>query len=225
MNNALSHTPAGTPVEVHVHSGTLGWQTTGTQLSPAGPVGMAGPTTGPPWSPAVVLEVVDHGPGMSAEQAQHVFERFYRADQARTRATGGTGLGLAIVSALVMAHSGTVALDTAPGRGATFRVALPLDPEAQGTDDEDDDHEHPGVATSPWAPAADDGQAGPMATAWPGAAPPPPPPPPPTTPTSGKPAPAEQAGDTATAPGTEPSTAAQRAPADVVEKRGWKRFS
>jgi two-component system, OmpR family, sensor kinase len=238
MNNALSHTPAGTPVEVHVHSGMLGWQTTGTQLSPAGPVGMAGPATGPPWSPAVVLEVVDHGPGMSAEQAQHVFERFYRADQARTRATGGTGLGLAIVSALVMAHGGTVALDTAPGRGATFRVALPLDPEAQGADDEDDDHEHPGMATSPWAPAADDGQVGPMATAWPGAAPPPPPP------TSGKPTRPGQAGGSAQAdtarprPGTsdepdetgadEPSTItrpASRTPPDVAEKRGWKRFS
>jgi two-component system, OmpR family, sensor kinase len=243
MNNALSHTPAGTPVEVHVHSGTLGWQTARNRLGPAGPVGMAGPTTGPPWSPAVVLEVVDHGPGMSAEQAQHVFERFYRADQARTRATGGTGLGLAIVSALVMAHGGTVALDTAPGRGATFRVALPLDPEAQGTDDDDDDdHEHPGVATSPWAPAADDGQVGPMATAWPGAAPPPPPPPPP--PTSGKPTRSRQADgsaqadvarpmpDTSDEPeetGTDERDAIPRpaspAPADVVEKRGWKRFS
>ena len=111
MNNALTHTPDGTPVEVHVRSGVLG---------PDQPV------------PAVVLEVVDHGPGMPPEQAQRVFERFYRADQARARQTGGTGLGLAIVSALVHAHGGTVAVDTAPGRGATFRIALPLAPEAQG---------------------------------------------------------------------------------------------
>ena len=68
---------------------------------------------------------------MPPEQAEHVFERFYRADQARTRKAGGTGLGLAIVAALVAAHGGTVALRTAPGEGATFRVTLPLAPEAQ----------------------------------------------------------------------------------------------
>jgi two-component system OmpR family sensor kinase len=180
MNNALSHTPAGTAVEVSVRSGTLGWQTAGNRLGPTGPVGIAGPTTGSPWAPAVVLEVIDHGPGMTPEQAQHVFERFYRADQARTRATGGTGLGLAIVSALVMAHGGTVALDTAPGRGATFRVALPLDPEAQGADDEDEDDDQPGAAASPWGSAVPGGQAGPAPTAWFGSTPPPPPPTPAT---------------------------------------------
>jgi two-component system OmpR family sensor kinase len=68
---------------------------------------------------------------MTRDQAERVFERFYRADQARTRATGGTGLGLAIVSALVSAHGGSVSVDTAPGRGATFRIVLPLAPEAQ----------------------------------------------------------------------------------------------
>jgi signal transduction histidine kinase len=72
---------------------------------------------------------------MSPDQAQRVFERFYRADQARGRRTGGTGLGLAIVSALVSAHGGTVAVDTEPGRGATFRIALPLAPEAQAIQD------------------------------------------------------------------------------------------
>jgi two-component system, OmpR family, sensor kinase len=111
MSNALTHTPDGTPIQVHVRSGVLD---PGHRL------------------PAVVLEVVDHGPGMSPDQAQRVFERFYRADQTRARQTGGTGLGLAIVSALVSAHGGTVAVDTEPGRGATFRVSLPLAPEAQG---------------------------------------------------------------------------------------------
>jgi two-component system OmpR family sensor kinase len=114
MSNALTHTPDGTPIQVHVRSGVL---------DPGHRI------------PAVVLEVVDHGPGMSPDQAQRVFERFYRADQARGRRTGGTGLGLAIVSALVSAHGGTVAVDTEPGRGATFRIALPLAPEAQAIQD------------------------------------------------------------------------------------------
>jgi two-component system, OmpR family, sensor kinase len=121
MSNALSHTPDGTPVTVRILAG------------PREPV------------PSVVLEVTDQGPGMPPEQAEHVFERFYRGDQARTRKAGGTGLGLAIVAALVAAHGGTVALRTAPGEGATFRVTLPLAPEAQrdepvdAAEDEDED--------------------------------------------------------------------------------------
>ncbi|MEO6713088.1 MAG: HAMP domain-containing sensor histidine kinase [Mycobacteriales bacterium] len=73
-----------------------------------------------------VLEVSDTGPGLSPEAAARVFERFYRADTSRTRAAGGTGLGLSIVAALVAAHGGTVAVETAPGEGSTFRVRLPL---------------------------------------------------------------------------------------------------
>src|SRR5439155_17435352 len=72
------------------------------------------------------LDVSDEGPGMSEEDAAHVFERFYRADVSRTRASGGTGLGLAIASALVTAHSGTLTVDTSPGRGSTFSVRVPL---------------------------------------------------------------------------------------------------
>ena len=90
-----------------------------------------GPDHAPPGPPAVIFEVADQGPGLTPEQASHVFERFYRADQARTRKAGGTGLGLAIVAALVAAHGGTVWVDSAPGQGATFRIALPLAPEAQ----------------------------------------------------------------------------------------------
>jgi two-component system OmpR family sensor kinase len=108
VNNALRHTPAGTPVEVIMRGGLLGE------------------------APAAVLEVADSGPGMPAEQAERVFERFYRADPARSR--GGTGLGLAIVAGLVEAHGGSVEVDTAPGEGATFRVALPLDPDAVEVD-------------------------------------------------------------------------------------------
>jgi signal transduction histidine kinase len=70
--------------------------------------------------------VTDNGPGMTAEQAARVFERFYRTDQSRSRARGGTGLGLSIVAALVHAHRGTIAVDTRPGHGAAFRVRLPL---------------------------------------------------------------------------------------------------
>ncbi|MFC7676444.1 sensor histidine kinase [Mycolicibacterium sp. GCM10028919] len=72
-----------------------------------------------------VLEVCDEGPGMSLDDAQRVFERFYRTDSSRARASGGTGLGLSIVDSLVHAHGGTVSVTTAPGRGCRFRVCLP----------------------------------------------------------------------------------------------------
>jgi signal transduction histidine kinase len=74
----------------------------------------------------VVLRVADRGPGLAAEDAARVFERFYRADTSRTREEGGgTGLGLAIVASLVAAHGGSVDVVTAPGEGATFVVRLP----------------------------------------------------------------------------------------------------
>ncbi|MFY0409477.1 sensor histidine kinase [Solicola sp. PLA-1-18] len=99
VRNALVHTPPGTPVSVSV-----------------GVEGGEG-----------VVVVRDKGPGMSAEDAGRVFERFYRAERSRTRAAGGSGLGLSIVSALVEAHGGRVDLRTAPGEGATFTVRLPVD--------------------------------------------------------------------------------------------------
>jgi len=97
VTNALTHTPQGTAVTVRV----------GTQAE------------------HVVLEVADVGPGLSAEDEERVFERFYRADTSRTRASGGTGLGLSIVAALVAAHGGSVSAKSQPGQGATFRVLLP----------------------------------------------------------------------------------------------------
>jgi two-component system OmpR family sensor kinase len=72
-----------------------------------------------------VLEVCDEGPGMSADDAHRVFERFYRADTSRARTSGGTGLGLSIVDSLVDAHGGTVSVRTAPGEGCRFKVSLP----------------------------------------------------------------------------------------------------
>jgi two-component system OmpR family sensor kinase len=79
------------------------------------------------------VEVADSGPGMRSEDAERVFERFYRADRSRSRASGGVGLGLAIVSAVAEAHGGTVTATSAPGQGATFRITLPFtDPGANG---------------------------------------------------------------------------------------------
>jgi len=75
--------------------------------------------------PMASLEVVDRGAGLTPEQAERVFERFYRTDAARSRARGGTGLGLSIVAAITRAHGGSVEVDSAPGEGSTFRVLLP----------------------------------------------------------------------------------------------------
>ncbi|MDQ1664861.1 MAG: two-component system, OmpR family, sensor kinase [Actinomycetota bacterium] len=101
VSNALHHTPAGTPVDVTVAVA--------------------------PGAEEVRLAVRDRGPGLAAEDAARIFERFYRADASRTRSAGGTGLGLSIVAALVAAHGGQAGVDTAPGQGATFWVRLPLD--------------------------------------------------------------------------------------------------
>ena len=135
MSNALVHTPDGTPVEVRIRPGTPD----GERAGPPAPQGQASaPRSGVPGAPrrwpTVQVEVADHGPGLAPEQAERVFERFYRADQARTRQAGGTGLGLAIVSALVTAHGGTVTVEPTPGGGATFRIVLPLAPEVVGHD-------------------------------------------------------------------------------------------
>jgi two-component system OmpR family sensor kinase len=98
VGNAVQHTPPGTPVTVTVSTAPGRGQ----------------------------LTVADTGPGLSAEQASRVFDRFYRTDPARSRASGGTGLGLSIAAALVAAHGGVITVDTCPGHGATFAVQLPL---------------------------------------------------------------------------------------------------
>jgi two-component system OmpR family sensor kinase len=63
---------------------------------------------------------------LSPEEADRVFERFYRADASRSRASGGIGLGLSIVAAVAEAHGGRVSAESEPGRGSTFRITLPL---------------------------------------------------------------------------------------------------
>jgi two-component system OmpR family sensor kinase len=98
ISNALHHTPIDAPIVVSV----------GTRDGEA------------------ILEVSDSGPGLSDEQKARVFERFYRADSARTRSTGGSGLGLSIVAALVAAHHGKVTVTNTHPQGATFTVHLPL---------------------------------------------------------------------------------------------------
>jgi two-component system, OmpR family, sensor kinase len=130
MSNALTHTPDGTPIEVRLRSGTLGRPRAG------GYTAVGADPLDAVRVPAAVLEVADAGPGLTAEQAEHAFERFYRADRARS--TGGTGLGLAIVAALVAAHGGTVWVDSEPDQGATFGIALPLAPEAVPDSDASD---------------------------------------------------------------------------------------
>ena len=113
--NALQHTSP--PATVTVRVGRL----------PAGaprplPVAAVGDPL-PPHRPLAVLEVADTGPGVPPEHADRVFERLYRADPSRNRASGGSGLGLSIVAAIVTSHGGQVQLLRADG--AAFRVVLP----------------------------------------------------------------------------------------------------
>lgn len=101
VGNALSHTPDGTPVDIRVAART------GDEGDEA------------------VLVVRDHGPGMPPQQAERVFDRFYRASTS-TR-DGGSGLGLFIVATLARGFGGRVTVDSALGAGTTFTVVLPLD--------------------------------------------------------------------------------------------------
>lgn len=74
----------------------------------------------------VVVDVADNGCGMPQKVADHIFERFYRADTSRTRASGGgSGLGLAITKSLIEAHGGTITVATSEGEGSTFTISLP----------------------------------------------------------------------------------------------------
>jgi two-component system OmpR family sensor kinase len=99
LRNALVHTPAGTGVEVSVANG----------------------------DGRVRLEVRDHGRGLPTDDADALFERFWRAEGGRERGRAGAGLGLAIVAAIVDAHGGSVGAANAPGGGAVFSVELPVD--------------------------------------------------------------------------------------------------
>jgi two-component system OmpR family sensor kinase len=128
LDNALAYSPADSPITV------LGGRTRrdGRDLA--------------------FVQVRDRGPGLVPEQAERVFERFYRTDRARSRAHGGTGLGLSIVAAITAAHGGSVELDTAPGEGATFRVLLPRLSETPSAGEEPPT---PAAPETPSTPASD----------------------------------------------------------------------
>jgi two-component system sensor histidine kinase SenX3 len=72
----------------------------------------------------VTVSVTDHGPGIPSRDLERIFERFYRVDRARSRATGGTGLGLSIVRHVAQAHGGDVTVESREGEGSTFRLRL-----------------------------------------------------------------------------------------------------
>ncbi len=78
-----------------------------------------------PVGPDAVLSVADTGPGIPADAQEHIFDRFYRVDGSRNKASGGSGLGLAITREIVEAHGGRVAVASEPGHGSTFTVTLP----------------------------------------------------------------------------------------------------
>ncbi len=109
LSNALRHTPPGGEVVLRLEARTGGRN------------GAA----------STVLTVADSGPGLSEDALARIFNRFYRADLSRGRATGGSGLGLAIVRALVELHGGQVSASNQDAGGAVFRVALPLEQPAQ----------------------------------------------------------------------------------------------
>jgi len=98
MNNALAHTP------------------------PGGEIGVSATQHGN----YVSVAVRDTGEGISPDDLPHVFDRFYRADRSRARQTGGYGLGLAIVRQLVLAHGGTITVESEPGKGSTFTFTAPV---------------------------------------------------------------------------------------------------
>lgn len=118
VENAVSYSPEGSRVEVRSGRGGQG---------------------DPDWSGGSVdVAVVDRGIGIVAADLDRIFERFYRSDQARSRATGGTGLGLAIVKHIATNHGGRVEVSSTPGEGSTFTLRLPARP--------------PGVVAAPPAP-------------------------------------------------------------------------
>jgi two-component system sensor histidine kinase SenX3 len=87
--------------------------------------------------PCVEISVSDQGIGIAEAELTRVFERFYRLDPARSRATGGTGLGLAIVKHVATNHGGTVSVWSVEGAGSTFTIRLPLVHSAARSSDTD----------------------------------------------------------------------------------------
>jgi two-component system phosphate regulon sensor histidine kinase PhoR len=93
------------------------------KFSPPGSVVTVGVT---PSETEVVVTVADHGPGIPRAAMPRIFERFYKADRARTRGAGGTGLGLSIARHIVEAHGGRIWAESEEGAGSTFSFAIPI---------------------------------------------------------------------------------------------------
>jgi signal transduction histidine kinase len=106
LDNGLTHTPPGGKITVAAHD--------------------ACPEPSRRDDQWVEVSVRDTGAGIAAEDLPYVFERFYRADKSRSRATGGAGLGLAIARSLVEAHGGRIWVESTEGEGCTFTLTLPL---------------------------------------------------------------------------------------------------
>jgi len=104
--NAVRYTPPGGTVHVSV------------AMEPAMRQGEPGPQAR--------IAIADTGPGIAPEHLPHLFDRFYRTDEARSRDRGGMGLGLAIAKEFVLAHGGTIDVESRPGKGTTFIVTLPV---------------------------------------------------------------------------------------------------
>ena len=100
VDNAVNYSPPGSRVGVEARQGVDG----------------------------IVISVEDHGCGIPQDEQTRIFERFYRVDKARSRAVGGTGLGLAIVKHILQVHRGGVTVESALGKGSTFRLHLPANP-------------------------------------------------------------------------------------------------
>ncbi len=97
LTNVRAHTPAGTQTELILHANES----------------------------HATITVTDDGPGMTADHASRIFERFYRVDPSRSRRSGGAGLGLSIADAIVQSHRGTICVRSAPGLGTSFVITLP----------------------------------------------------------------------------------------------------
>jgi len=105
LSNALHHSPGGGTITVRLISEA--------NLNHAG-------------KPELIISVTDTGEGIPEEHIPHLFERFYKVEDSRTRSEGGAGLGLAIVKQMVQAHGGRVWAESEPGKGSTFYITLPL---------------------------------------------------------------------------------------------------
>ena len=97
VGNAVSHTPPGGHVTIHA-------KTDGERVK---------------------VSIRDTGEGIQPEDLPHIFERFYRGEKSRSRASGGAGLGLAIARGIVEAHGGKITVESAPGQGSPFIFTLP----------------------------------------------------------------------------------------------------